>query len=263
MFYVILFQDTPRVMLDWQWVKCMAMIFLKLRYQDLRPWTYRLKTCVNWNPCWPNGLKMLTIPWPVTACTVIVCLAQPIAWGEGERNEPPLKQLFELQWNELLHRIQSQHLKRSLMWPTAWTWRKKWSEFGFVTGKLNFFQFGGTGHSDCFPNGVNYQSNSLSKRISHLHCWSRRQKEKRINPPALSSGPSSPTDGTASPPPFTSSPSRLFNSSHPAAGVSPPTSITPFSGSPGKTDVIKMILLLRLSLQFQLHQECPRIRCHL
>ena len=67
-----------------------------------------------------------------------------------------------------------------------------------------------------------------------VYCWKRRQKEKRINPPAMgtASNPSSPS--TSPQPPFVTSPGRIFGSSNPGGPLSPSASLTPFSGSPGK-----------------------------
>ena len=59
----------------------------------------------------------------------------------------------------------------------------------------------------------------------------RRQKEKRINPPNTSSGgPSSPAS-----PPSMASPGGFFGV-QPGGSTTPPTSLTPFSGSPGKNE---------------------------
>ena len=63
----------------------------------------------------------------------------------------------------------------------------------------------------------------------------RRQKEKRINPPNTSSGgPSSPAS-----PPSMASPGGFFGA-QPGGSTTPPTSLTPYSGSPGKNEIFSL-----------------------
>ena len=67
-----------------------------------------------------------------------------------------------------------------------------------------------------------------------VYCWKRRRKEKRINPPAIGTA-SNPSSPSSSPQPhFVTSPGRIFGASNPGGPMSPSTSLTPFSGSPGK-----------------------------
>ena len=104
------------------------------------------------------------------------------------------------------------------MWLTALTWKKKWFAFGFVTGKPIYFVLFTLKLEIAISFALLYFINFLR----------RRQKEKRINPPNTSSGgPSSPAS-----PPSMASPGGFFGG-HPGSATTPPTSLTPFSGSPG------------------------------
>merc|ERR1719189_2655264 len=76
---------------------------------------------------------------------------------------------------------------------------------------------------------IQYVSDSLNMEKEVVRVWfcNRRQKEKRINPPNTSSGgPSSPAS-----PPSMASPGGFFGA-HPGGSTTPPTSLTPYSGSP-------------------------------
>ena len=102
------------------------------------------------------------------------------------------------------------------MWQTPSIWKKKWFESGFATGNPHIV----------YP----LPKCTLLSDLDFLFLR-RRQKEKRINPPIGGTGSGSPSSPAS--PPSMASPGGGFFGVQPGGSTTPPTSLTPFSGSPG------------------------------